>query len=98
MPSLRTQSSSQRSCVSFRANVLEPEPGRRRPPAMRDWHRVVIASGLSIALIACSATATAPTDGGMVDATGDWQLGAGTVDSGPFRIVENSPITMTVTG
>ena len=65
---------------------------------MRDWHRVAIASGLSIALSACGATATAPTDVGMVDVTGDWQLAAGTVDGGPFRIVKDSPITMTVSG
>jgi heat shock protein HslJ len=60
--------------------------------------RALAALGMTIALSACGATAPTPTGGGVVDATGDWQLSAGTVDGGPFPIVKDSPITMTVNG
>jgi len=54
---------------------------------------------VSILLVACaSGTPNAPSasPGGMVDALGDWQLSAGTVDGAPLAMVAAAPITMTV--
>jgi heat shock protein HslJ len=54
----------------------------------------VIVAGCSVG----SASPPAPSAGGMVDATGDWQLASGVVDGAPFPIVADAPITFAVTG
>jgi heat shock protein HslJ len=54
----------------------------------------VIVAGCSVG----SANPPAPSAGGMVDATGDWQLTSGVVDGATFPIVADAPITMTVEG
>jgi heat shock protein HslJ len=62
--------------------------------------RLTIASIILLILSGCSSGAStpAPTTGGMVDATGDWQLTDGVVDGAPFPIVADAPITFTVQG
>ena len=65
---------------------------------MRGLLRLLATPGLTLVLGACAAAGTAPTDGGMVDVTGDWQLSRGMVDGVPFPVVADAPITMTVQG
>ena len=56
--------------------------------------------GLLIALSGCSSGANSepPSSGGVVDATGAWQMASGVVDGVGFRIVPDAPITLTVKG
>jgi heat shock protein HslJ len=70
----------------------------RRPPAMQIPLRALAALVLTIALCACGTDSPASSGGGMVDATGDWQLTSGRVDGAAFPVVADSPITMTVEG
>jgi len=65
---------------------------------MQGFLRGLAALCLTLALSACAAAGTAPTDGGIIDATGDWQLSSGMVDGVRFPVVADAPITMTVQG
>lgn len=53
---------------------------------------------VSLLLAACAGTAPSASPGGMVDALGDWQLSAATVDGAPIPVLPANPITMTVEG
>lgn len=55
---------------------------------------LIVVSGCT----AGSASSPAPTAGGMVDATGDWQLTSGVVDGAPFPVAADALITFTVAG
>jgi heat shock protein HslJ len=53
---------------------------------------------VSLLLAACAGTAPSASPGGMVNALGDWQLSAGTLDGEPIPVIPANPITMTVEG
>jgi len=60
--------------------------------------RTIAALAFLIGVAGCSASTPAPSAGGGVDATGDWQLTSGVMDGAPFPVVPDAPITLTVTG
>jgi heat shock protein HslJ len=51
-----------------------------------------------VAVVVGCATTPSPDGSGPVDLTGDWQLASGTVDGAPFPVVDDAPITFSVTG
>jgi heat shock protein HslJ len=51
-----------------------------------------------VAALVLGCATTPPGGSGAVDLTGDWQLASGTVDGGPFPVVDDAPITFSVQG
>lgn len=51
-----------------------------------------------VVFAACDSGAPGPSGAGPVDVTGSWQMSSGTVDGGPFPIVADAPITLTIKG
>ena len=60
--------------------------------------RLLASLGLTIVVGACATGAPAPSAAGPVDVSGDWQLASGTLDGGPFPMVDDAAVTLTVDG
>lgn len=62
-------------------------------------HRVwVLATLMAASIVAGCGVTPAPSPAPPIDLSGDWQLDRGTVDSAPFPVVDDAPITFSVKG
>lgn len=62
---------------------------------------VLVALVATLIVAACGSGPTpvpSSTGAGMVDATGDWQLDAATIEGQPLALIVDVPVTMTVAG
>ena len=53
---------------------------------------------MSIVLGACDTSAPDPSGAGPVDVTGHWQMTSGTIDGVVLAVLDDAPITLSVTG
>ena len=71
--------------------------GTQRQPRMR-WLGLLGTIAVTVALGACGTSAPDPSGAGPVDVTGHWQTTSGTIDGVVLALVDDAPITLSVTG
>lgn len=62
------------------------------------WLGLVATVAVMVVAGACATSAPDPGGAGPVDVTGDWQMTSGTIDGVALAVVDDSPITLSVTG
>ena len=71
--------------------------GTRRQPFMQ-LAGMLATIALTVVLGACATSAPSPDGAGPVDVTGDWQMTSGTIDGVVLAVLDDAPITLSVTG